>query len=294
MLMKKILLTGATGFLGGHLTRRFVEEGHHVDILIRKTSDLFRIADIVNYVFIHYVEDGIEKPFNKNDKFNTVIHTACCYGRNGETISQIAGTNLLFALKILDISRKYNTDTFFNTDTALQKYLNGYSLSKRQFVEWGKMIAETHDLQFVNLRLEHMYGPCDANGKFTTWIIDSCKNNIKNIPLTSGEQQRDFVYIDDVVNAYNLLLNKSFSSSFSEFEIGSGKAVPVKQFVETVHRLTNSSSHLEFGAIPLREKEMLFSVADITKLNDMGWSPEFDIERGIAKILSLNEQSETT
>ena len=286
--MKNILLTGATGFLGSHLTKKFVKEGYRVNILIRKTSDTSRITEIIDRVCIYYTEDKVENIFINKDIFDVIIHTACCYGRHGETFSQTVNTNLFFALDLLDLARKYNVGVFFNADTVLEKYSNEYSLSKKQFIEWGKMIAEKNGPQFINLKLGYIYGPGEAKNKlFTGWIVDSCKNNIENIPLTSGKQQLDFVYIDDVVNAYNLLLSKSYSTSFSEFEVGSGKAVSVKQFAETVHRLTGSSSHLQFGAIPSREKEMLFSVADITKLNDMGWSPEFDIERGIAKTLSI-------
>ena len=137
-----------------------------------------------------------------------VVHTATCYGRNRETPLEVFEANLKFPLDLLEKAALFSTDTFFNTDTILYKYLNGYSLSKHQFVEWGKQYADEHKIKFCNIKLEHMYGPGDDDSKFTTYVINSCLNNVPEVKLTLGEQERDFIYIDDVVSAYQLLLKK--------------------------------------------------------------------------------------
>jgi len=142
-------------------------------------------------------------------------------------------------------------------------------------------------IQFVNIKLEHMHGPDDDSSKFTTWIVQSCLKNIVKIELTPGEQKRDFIYIDDVVDAYKLLLKKSrqLDIGFQEFDIGSGKAVSIREFVETVKRLTGADTELAFGAKPYRENEIMHSEADITKLLALGWKPKCDLIKGLKKTI---------
>ena len=117
----------------------------------------------------------------------------------------------MFALRVLEVAILFDTDSFFNTDSLLPKYLNTYSLSKAQFVEWLKQLS--YKIQCVNLRLEHMYGPKDDKTKFVPWLLDQMINSIEEIKLTLGTQKRDFIYIDDVVSAYMLLLNESCFAS---------------------------------------------------------------------------------
>ena len=180
---------------------------------------------------------------------------------------------------------------FLNTDTILDKYLNLYALSKNQLLQWGKFFSRHEKIRFGNIRLEHFYGPNDDLSKFSAYVINSCLRNTPELRLTRGEQKRDFIYIDDVVSAYMVLLEKmnSLDSSFVEFDVGSGRSIPIREFVETVHRITASSSHLEFGALPYREGEVMHSEADITRLTALGWQCRYDVEAGLKKLLSMKE-----
>ena len=132
-----------------------------------------------------------------------------------------------------------------------------------------------------------MYGPGDDPSKFTTWIVQSCLKNIDKIELTPGEQKRDFIYIDDVVDAYKLLLKKGGKSGagFQEFDLGSGKAVSIREFVETVKRLTSADTELVFGAKAYRENEIMYSEANVTKLLNLGWKPKYDLSEGLKEMI---------
>ena len=144
------------------------------------------------------------------------------------------------------------------------------------------MFAESEKIDFVNMKIEHIYGEGDDDSKFTSFVIHSCLNNVEKIDLTDGEQSRDFVYIDDVVFAYlTVLLSEQKLKGYYEYEVGSGKAVKVKDFVNVAKRVAKSMTRLNFGAIPYRENEILFSQANISKLKELGWNPEYDVERGI-------------
>ena len=292
----KILLTGATGFLGSHLLQTFFENGHQVTILKRSFSDTWRIKEYLNDISYYDVDSiKLDQPFRDHRKIDAIIHTATSYGRKREKATEVFETNLVFPLRLLEIATFFNTTTFFNTATILYAYLNYYALSKRQFEDWGKVFANQGKIQFVNIKLEHMYGPGDEPLKFTTWIVQSCLKNIDKIELTPGEQKRDFVYIDDVVDAYALLLKKApdLKDKFQEYGLGSGKAVSIREFTETVKKLTGADTELAFGTKPYRENEIMQSEADITKLLDLGWEPKCDLITGIKKMIETETREIT-
>ena len=285
---KRILITGITGFLGSHLAKAFLADGHHVIALKRKDSSLFRIEAILANVSLHNVEElDFDKLFSDYPKIDAVIHTATCYGRNGESINQIFEANTTFPLRLLEVASEAGVGTFINTDTILDKYLNLYSLSKNQFLEWGKFFSMHNRIHFSNMRLEHFYGPGDDDSKFTSYVINNCIANTLKLELTPGEQKRDFIYIDDVVSAYLLLVEKldQLPDRYVEFDVGSGEAVSIRDFVESVHRMTHSKTKLMYGAIPYREGEVMLSRANVEPLRKLGWMCRTNLEQGLKQMI---------
>lgn len=285
---KRVLLTGATGFLGSHLLEALLKHDYKVVILKRSTSDTWRIAHLLKQVKSYDVDtQSLEIAF-EDQGIDCVIHTACNYGRKGEPISQIVESNLMFGLRILDVCLKFNTDTFFNTDTLLQKHLNVYTISKNQFIEWLKHYSDK--IQVVNLKLEHMYGPKDDTTKFVPWVVSQLRQNVPEIKLTKGEQQRDFIYIDDVVSAYLTVLHHSPSlARFSEFDVGTGKLVTVKAFLEQLKQSYEAkfgvtATKLAFGEVPYREGEMMSVEVNNKTLVQLGWKPETNLQQGLRNI----------
>jgi len=225
----------------------------------------------------------------KADKFNAVIHTACSYGRNKEPVHKIAETNLLFSLRLLDAAITFNTDTFFSTDTILPKYLNSYSLSKRQFTEWLKQ--RSSEIQVINMKLEHLYGPKDDTTKFVPRLVEQLLQGAERIPLTEGHQLRDFIYIEDAVSAYQIALNKAEQlEKLNEFDVGAGKLIKVNEFVQQIYAAVQKQhpeikTTLGFGDIPLREGELMSVELDTASLINIGWKVKHSIQDGIKKTI---------
>lgn len=289
--MKTILVTGANGFLGSHLVRALLDDGYRVAILKRTTSKLDRIEEYVNQIAMFNIEDGVDTPFNVMGTIDAVIHTATSYGRHGETPYQIFEANTAFPLRLMENAVSNGTDLFINTDTILDRFINHYALSKSHFAEWGRQFASSGKIAFANIRLEHMYGPGDDATKFTTHVIRSCVTNVPQLNLTPGEQRRDFIYIDDVVVGYMQLLRSldAKKHEYSQFDLGSGKAVTIRQFVETVHRITCSTTKLNFGALPYRNNEIMSSEADISTFQSLGWECKTSLEEGIRRTIKQEQ-----
>ncbi len=283
MTSETILITGATGFLGSHLTDKFVNEGFKVIVLKRSFSNTWRINHLLDRIIYYNIDKtDLSKPFEEH-KIDTVIHTATKYGRANEKVSEIVESNLFFPLKLLELSTFFNIDTFFNTDTILYRYLNYYSLSKKQFVEWLKVFS--NKIKVFNLKLEHIYGEKDSTTKFIPWVISQMLKNEKEIKLTKGEQKRDFVHVKDVVEAYYKVFSKknSFKKGFYEYGVGSGHAVKIKEIVTMIKKITgNDKTYLNFGAIPYRENEIMESLAKIEKIEkDISWNPKIPLREGL-------------
>ena len=290
----KILITGASGFLGSKLAIEFHEMGHDVSLLLRQTSRLGRLPNCeAKFITGRATNKNDIKKFVSKIVPDIVIHTACSYGRGGEVISDQIDANYRFGVLILEglleMGRAVN---FINTGTSLDPAVNLYALTKNQFKELGHFFANVPEskLRFINVVLEHMYGPGDQTSKFTSHVIETFRRNLPKLDLTIGTQKRDFIYIDDVVSAYVCIVENinQFKSS-EEVEVGSGVAPTLKEFVKTAYFLSGASTRLNFGAIPLRPREAMHCQANISKMQSLGWMPKYDIESGIRKILELGE-----
>ena len=256
-----ILITGANGYLARNLIERF--SNHTVYSLTRENNNEQYVLDC--------------NP-------DVVIHTICSYGRKGETISQIYDSNFLTGMQLLEtVSNLDKNVTFINCGSSLDKYTNLYSISKTQFVELGKFLSNDK-LQFINMNLEHFYGP-NATNNFITFVLNECLQN-NDIPLTAGTQCRDFIFIKDVLDAFfTVVENKNNLENFETIDVGTGIATPVRTVVEQIKELTQSTSNLNFGEIPLRDTEVEVMKADISKLNSLNWNPKFTFGQGLKETI---------
>lgn len=293
----RIMLTGATGFLGSHLARALVRNHHHVVILKRSFSDCSRLAEVAGDITSYDLDTtDLCVPFERHQPFDAIIHTATAYGRRDESDAALLETNVTFPLRLLQASIKHGTSLFLNTDTFSRAalswqatYMLGYHLTKKQFAEWGEYLSAIHQTRFVNIRLEHVYGPFDQPTKFIPFVIRQCLRRNVEIALTAGEQKRDFVYVDDVVEAYLALLieSKVLPKGFSEYQVGTGHATSIRELVQKIHSLTKSSAQLKFGAIPYRDQEMMCSQADTTALKTLRWKSKVELDAGLAKMMKV-------
>lgn len=291
---RTILLTGATGFLGSAILRSLVDSGEYrIIILKRSFSDLFRIEDMMDKVIAYDID--IVSPERVFEEFpiDIVLHCATDYGRKSVSPMQIIEANLTLPLKLLECAVEHGVGSFINTDTILDKRISHYSLSKKQFREWLEGFG--NKMVIANVELSHFYGPGDDKTKFVSNMLDLLIRGVPSIPLTRGEQIRDFIYIDDVVDAFNRIIKHVFSleNGFYEFQVCEGARVSVRDLVLALKReLGNSSTELNFGSLPYREHEAMKPTGNAAALFALGWQPKYSLDQGL-KILAEMELGAT-
>jgi len=289
--MNKILLTGATGYLGSHLLKGLLENtDHEIVILKRSFSNTHRIDKALKNPRVKFYDidkTDLKTVFETND-IETILHCATNYGREDKDILNIVQSNLMLPLTLLQLGIKSGVKNFINTDTVMEKNVNHYSLSKKQFLDWLKECKS--DIKCVNVMLEHFYGASDNKSKFTTFIINQLQDKVEKIDLTEGEQKRYFIHIDDVVEAFLTLLDnlENINENFSDFEVSTEKNITIKEFVLLAKELTgNTNTKLNFGAVAYRENELMECQTDLSAIKKLGWCPKIKIEEGLRKLIQM-------
>jgi len=289
-----IVLTGATGFLGSNLLGKLLADGYEVAAIVRTNSNLHRIEKWIDHknIKLYNIEKiNLSLIFEEN-KVNAIVHTATEYGRGEGAISKILEPNLILPIRLIELGIEHKAACFINTDSYFNKvgssYSNllNYSLSKKSLLVWLQQLSNR--IRVINVTLEHMYGPWDSRSKFVENLIQEIAvERISRVHLTHGHQKRDFVYVDEVAEAFIKLIGYGCSHDFTfkSFEVGTGKSIQVRDFAQTIKDISHSSSLLGFGDIEYRSDEIMDSKADISTLAELGWVPKVGIQEGLSRIL---------
>lgn len=263
----KIGITGSSGNLGSYL--------------------FSQIASIKNHLAFPISSQNFNSEKLPAQDLDVVIHAATCYGRGGEKFSEIMSGNLVFPLKILELMG--DQGIFINIDTVLEDNVSAYSFSKGSFRKACQFLIEQgFKGKIINVRLHSFYGLTPSKSDLIYNLTRQFLQNITPIDLTKCEQKRDFIFIEDVVSGVASIVENldSFPAGFSEVDIGSGRALPLKDIVMMIKEATKSHSEINFGAIALRRNEPMNLCADITKMQKLNWHPTVSIEEGITKIIN--------
>jgi len=285
--MKTILITGINGYLGSNLAKRYAKD-YTVVGLEYDTTDLFRLKD--HQFEVYASKDGIPEDLFQKHKIDVIIHTATFYGRNNESNGQMTYANMYLPQLLLEKAIKNGCSFFINTDTVLDRFTSSYALTKKQFKDWLQFYSNHQKIKVVNLQLEHFYGPGTANTNFITLMVQKMLRNESSIPLTKAEQNRDFLYVDDLLKVYDLMLkNSKIFGSFEEFNVGAGENTNLKEILQFIKTNTQSSSILDYGAIPYRNNELMESNNDISRLKKLGWKPKTSIKEGLLEVIKFQK-----
>ena len=289
ILTKTFLLTGATGFIGSCLLRRLVAAGINPHILIRKDARLWRIKDILSRTKYHIVDIMDAKAVKaavKRIRPDIIYHLAAhgAYPSQNDP-DRIVGTNVVGGWNLLRAALAVNCELFVNTGTSSEYGFKTrpmkesdvllpasyYAVTKCAMTWACAQAARQEHLATVTLRPFSVYGPYEEPSRLVPTLMEAFFQG-SPVDLVHSKTAHDFVYIDDMLEAY-LNIEALKKNSGEVFNIGTGKQTTLKKIVEITQKVTGRSADLRWGAMPARSWDAAHWVADVTKTKDrLGWS----------------------
>ena len=295
---KRILMTGATGFVGSHVLDLLSEYDFDITIIKRSTSNIERIEGHMSKLACFDLDTiNLEQVF-QSSKFDIIIHLATLYSKSDHEIDceEMHAINVKFPKKILKLAIKYNVKSFINTSSYFQysphklpisennKLLpfNEYAKTKTLFAQHLESCSD--QIKVVNLILFTPYGPRD-NNKLVTHVV---KKSIRNdtIALSQGLQKIDFVYVKDVASAYlkSIRFLDISVNGYTDFCLASGFPISVRELVSLVEEVNKTIINKSWGEPSSRDYPVVFG--DTKKAKDiLDWSATTDLKQGLKETI---------
>lgn len=263
-----VLLTGATGFIGSHLTRRLVRDGFQVCVLVRPDSKLAILPPEPSNLQVQ-VYDGSYASLRQaleRAQPQLVIHLASLFitQHREDDVAPLLEANIVFPTLLLEAMSRTGVQHFVNTGTSWQHYqnqaynpVNLYAASKQAFESLLAHYTEIQGLHAITLKLFDTYGPGDTRPKLFSHLRAAARSG-KTLKMSPGEQLIDLVYIDDVVEAYLLATRRVLAIDAAEtYAVSSGRHISLRQLVAQYAETTGRKLAIEWGGLPYRPREVM-------------------------------------
>ncbi len=306
-----VLVTGGAGFIGSHLVAKLAKRDNKIKILDNLSTG--KISNIDPALLQNGSVDFIEGDIRDNalvskclDNVDIVIHLAAQISvplsiKNPKFNNEvnIGGTkNLLKSSVQNEIKRfvfisscaVYGNTVYLPVDEKHPTNpISPYATSKLVAEQECLNLNSSNLLRSVVLRFFNVYGPKQGLNEYSGVITKFMDRIKQRLPLTiygDGSQTRDFVYVQDIVNAIILAVEEKDVDG-EIFNIGAGKAVTIDELAKTMLSLTGKE--LEIVRAPAREGDIKHSYANISKANKfLGYNPQFSLNEGLTNLLSQN------
>lgn len=299
-----ILITGGNGFVGANLTKKLLEDtGKELHLLVTPQSDLWRIEEDLPRLFLHRVnlEDSdqlqhIVTQVRPETIFHLAAHGASSKHNDQSRIlrSNILGTfNLLNATKEIDYSSfvysggssEYGKKETSMKETDFLQPTSFYGASKACATLLAQCMAQLQQKPITLLRFFSVYGPLESSLRLIPTAIEAALKR-RPMQLTAPGFSRDFVFVEDVVQACLLCSQQSHPGEI--FNIGSGSQKTNEEVIEEIEKLTGKPIQILPDLYPAHAMDKPHWVADISKAKRvLGWEPVHTFQEGLQKMISF-------
>lgn len=282
----KLLLTGASGYIGNHVCKSIINDK---DIeLVVANRESFDYDDV----------KSIKKFLEDNRGITHIIHLAASVSNNGEDLFEV---NLLGLYKFLNIASKNNIKHFIFASTnnvynsLCEKPIcekqpcepdlnNKYGFSKYMGELLIKDFCQNRGILFSNVRIADVYGPNQKHGNLIKAIVENVRENKPLQIYGSGKRVRDYIYIQDVVDG---LLYITKNKLTGDYNLSTGIGTSVKEILDTVNNIFDNT--LEIKKINVDNEDDSMVILDCKKINNEGFVAKYSVEDGFRKIFEENE-----
>lgn len=282
------IVTGGTGFVGSRLVRALLQQGSTVRLASSGTA--VRDPTLENDGRITWFGLSDTELDRATAGATHLFNFAVIYDRPTIDNESINAVNVDLPLRLIARFRGRDKpatcilgDTFFRKFPPEATQQVRYTHSKSELVKRLTEFTDDLSLRLALLQIEQVYGPGEAFTKALPWVTRQMVEGVTRIAMTSGSQSRDFVYVDDVVDAALTVASAEWEGR-AVVECGSGVATPVREVFEQIHHIARSVSTLGFGDIKI-EQGIGTSVADISWLRKQGWTPRISLHEGLKRLV---------
>jgi|TARA_B100001964_G_C14234890_1_gene601933 nucleoside-diphosphate-sugar epimerase len=301
-LRKPILITGATGFIGSNLVRYFVSNNIKVNILFKKSSNIWRIKDIIHktkYFNLDLADKKKVATIIKKIKPKTIFHLAAhgAYSYQ-ENLYNIKSSILDGTINLLEECKKYNFEIFINTGSSSEygfknkkmkekdilkpnSYYSVFKISSTLFCQFQSFF---NNLQIVTIRPFHVYGPYEEPRRLIPTLMSNMILNRK-IKLVSPNISRDLVYVTDVINFYILIASKK-NLKGQVFNLGFGKKITINKIYNYLKKITKYKKKNKWNSMKDRLWDQTIWFSDMSYVKkQLNWKPKINFKQGLKETL---------
>ncbi len=297
---EKVLVTGATGFIGSNLVNDFVDEGREVHIVTRPSSNLMSLSAIKSRIQVHTNEGTFESLLKIVAKVQptTVFHLASEFVAQHQSshVNSLLYNNVVFPSQLVEamilcgVNQLVNTGTswqYFTSSSSSYRPVNLYASTKQAFEDVLAYYVDAHGLRAVTLNLFDTYGPNDSRSKLINLLLKTAIEQ-KELCMSPGEQLIDLVHVKDVIAAYRTAdrLFSNLSTGHLKYGVSSGTPVPLKKLVLMCEKAWGLKLPVSWGARQYREREVMRPWSAYEKLP--GWQPYVPLLDGLREVFDAN------
>tara|TARA_A100001011_G_C14207435_1_gene798419 strand:+ start:383 stop:1342 length:960 start_codon:yes stop_codon:yes gene_type:complete len=305
----KILITGCAGFIGFHLSKRLCEMKHIVygidnlndyyDVKIKKDRlKILRSNKLFSFKKVDLNnKKNLEKLF-RNRKFDFIVNLAAQAGvrYSIQFPQEYFDSNIVGFFNLIELARKYKIKKIISASTSsiygknkkmpfkenerVDNILQFYAASKRSNEIFGDVYSKIYDMNFIFLRFFTVYGPWGrpdmSLATFVTNIIKGRKINVFNY----GNHQRDFTYIDDIIDGVIKASQKKIKNKFEIYNLGNGKKITLMQYIKIIEKKLGIKAKINYKI--LQKGDVKATLSSITKSKrELNYKPKINIQEGI-------------
>jgi len=291
----RVVVTGATGFVGRNLVRHLSKIGYDVHAVVRKSSNLAAFAGDLDDAQIFFYDGTTEAICDhfRSIRPEVVIHLAslASASHDAEDIVPLVQSNILLGTQLLEAMRQSGTARLINTGTFWQHYQNQdyspvslYAATKQAYESIVRFYVEACHIQVLHLTLYDTYGPNDPRKKLLPYLIQCCETG-EPLSMSPGEQNIDLVHINDVVECYRAAIDRIVSSEVTEekYAVSSGNPISLRELVGQIEEIANCQLKIAWGKRPYRDREVMQPWSKGRPLP--GWKPQTALSDGIKSLL---------
>jgi nucleoside-diphosphate-sugar epimerase len=284
--MSRVLVTGAPGFVGAAATRALLEQGDEVAALIQPGTSDARLAGLRLHSVTLDLDDRAGVARALADLRPEVILHAAWYANPADYLTSPFGlTSLRNTLDLMDSALQAGCPRFVGIGTCLEYARSDrplredspcdprtlYAACKLSAFHLCRALAAQAGVSLAWARLFYLYGPDENPGRLLPALVGTLRAR-RPFAMTAGQQVRDYLHIDDAGRALALLCR---SPAEGAVNVASGQPTPLRDFAATVAGLLDARELLRPGELPTRPDEEMYVVADVTRLNGLGFVPRY-------------------